>query len=121
MQNPKIDGKLEKKLKYLTKIELDSSENPNFQIPIKIRPYREYKQTGVVEVTFAPNKPVKATKEKIFSSGFQAVIDELEKLKIEYTPFIESRYIIANLNASQIKTFASKPYIEEIQDDSPII
>jgi len=48
-------------------------------------------------VTFAPGKPVKLTEEQAIAQGLQMLISELEKLAIEYTPFIskQNAYVVA--------------------------
>jgi hypothetical protein len=121
MEKPKLDERLEAKLKYLIERRLDHSDNPSFRIPVKIVPHREYEGEKSIEVSFAPNQPVRTREERNFAPGFQAVINKLEKLGRKYTPFIQDKYVITSLNARQIQNLAAKPYIEEILDDSPII
>ena len=111
-------------MNHLKSLGKATSEDPEDRIPVKIITYEEYSQGTINIVTFKSGEPAKLTQEPAIGLGLQSLIDELERIKVEYTPCIRvpnGPYVIAHLNASQIEILAEKLYIEQLDDDSSVL
>lgn len=121
-----IDKKLELILKEIeTRNIISSLKDYDPYLDVKIIVDSRYKPTSVTEFSSKPGQPV--TNRQINSkSGLQMLAEELKKYKTTYSCFKKTEtnpndYIVAQLNAFKVRPLASRPYVFEIRDDSPIV
>lgn len=114
-----ITKKLKQRLESVRSETLPLYDSPDYTIPVKIT-INPGQDTGVeVKVT---GKGIGKKRFGAPSPSIDEFIQELQSQRVQKITFHseENNYVLAALNVSQIKYFLARPYVKEIDDDTPM-